>query len=408
MKIGVLVGTFPVISEQFILNHIVGLLEHGHDVTIVSSRTGDYQNAHPMVHDWSMAERHISARIPRASVSRILQALLRALTLFPVAPFAVIRAFNVWRYRTAALNGKALFFFSVLRRRHFDVMHCHFGPNGLSGAYLKRCGITDHIVVHFHGSDINTYPRRHGPTLYRHLFEVADRIVCNTSFTAGKVVAHGAHVQQISVIPVSLQTNDFPDRNGLLPQDGNDPFVLLTVGRIVEKKGHRYVLDALVRVMQDLPAVQYRIVGDGQLRAELEIYAEQIGVLSVCTFLGAQTGSDVTKEYQSCHIFVLASVTARNGDMEGQGLVLQEAQSMGIPVVSTLHNGIPDGVIDGETGLLVPEKDSEALAAAILKLAKDADLRKRMGAKGARFVRERYDTSVVMEELNNIYASLKK
>lgn len=406
MKIGVIVGRFPVISEQFILNHIVGLLESGHDVTIISARTGDYHHAHPMVQDWGMAERHLSARVPRSFPARALRALAIVLRLLPVAPVAVVRALNVWRYRTAVFSGKTLFFYAVLRRHRFDVLHCHFGPNGLSGAYLKRCGITEHLVTHFHGSDINTYPRRYGATVYRHLFHEVDRIVCNTSFTAGKVVAHGADQQQISIVPESLLTRDYPQRSDPPPQGDNDPFVVLTVGRMVEKKGHRYVLDALVRVMQELPTVQYRMVGDGPLRAELVSYAEQIGVAPVCTFLGAQTGLAVTEEYCQCHVFILASVTASNGDMEGQGLVLQEAQSMGIPVISTIHNGIPDGVLDGETGLLVPERDSDALAAAILTLARDTGLRQRMGVQGARFVRERYDTTVVTSKLNGVYAAL--
>jgi colanic acid/amylovoran biosynthesis glycosyltransferase len=99
--------------------------------------------------------------------------------------------------------------------------------------------------------------------------------------------------------------------------------------------------------------------------------------------------------YNRAHVFLLPSVTAANGDTEGQGLVLQEAQAIGIPIIATLHNGFPDSVIDGVTGFLVPEKDPVALFEKLLLLAKDEGLAITMGKAGRAFVEENFDAGKI-------------
>jgi colanic acid/amylovoran biosynthesis glycosyltransferase len=89
--------------------------------------------------------------------------------------------------------------------------------------------------------------------------------------------------------------------------------------------------------------------------------------------------------------------------MEGQGLVLQEAQALGLPVVSTLHNGIPEGVLNGKSGFLVPEKNSKSLAERIIALLQDKELRQKMGETGRQFVREKYDIPVIVKQYNAYY-----
>jgi colanic acid/amylovoran biosynthesis glycosyltransferase len=183
------------------------------------------------------------------------------------------------------------------------------------------------------------------------------------------------------------------------------PDSVLTVGRLEEKKGYRYALEAIAIVKETIPSIQYYIIGEGTLRAELVRYAEELGVSDCCHFLGAQDADTVRAYYQTRAAFMLASVTAANGDMEGQALVLQEAQASGLPVVSTLHNGIPEGVIPDETGFLVPEKDSAALAEKLIVLLRDAPLRERMGEAGRRFIAGKYDMARVVARLHDLYRS---
>jgi colanic acid/amylovoran biosynthesis glycosyltransferase len=112
------------------------------------------------------------------------------------------------------------------------------------------------------------------------------------------------------------------------------------------------------------------------------------------------------KLFQEADIFVLTSVKATDGDMEGQGLVLQEAQAVGLPVLSTLHNGIPEGVIDGKSGFLVPERDVDALTERLQYLIEHPELWPEMGRCGRKFVEVKYDIKMLNSKLVRIYDAL--
>ncbi len=396
MKIGVIVGKFPVISEQFILNHIAGLIDQGHEVTVLAAARGSTDRVQPMVTEYRLLDRTLYADVPSKPVARGFRLLLLTIRNAFLRPRFLLRALSRRRYRTGVASGKTVFFLNAFSRLRLDFLYAHFGPNGLSGAFLKDIGVAPRLAVAFHGSDINTYPKRFGEDVYSYMFTRCDLVTANTTFTANKVVSAGATQGQMIIVPESLRTDEYPPRSWTPRDDG---FRVLTVGRMVEKKGHRYVLEAISTLRETIPGLRYRMVGDGSLRRGLEAQAEALGIADICDFLGAQTADVVRREYAECDVFVLASVTASGGDMEGQGLVLQEAQAMGVPVISTYHNGIPDGVLEGETGILVPEGDVEGLHRAIEGLRRDPGKIASMGRRAAEFVRERYDTAAVTDRL---------
>ena len=122
--------------------------------------------------------------------------------------------------------------------------------------------------------------------------------------------------------------------------------------------------------------------------------------------MGFKTHDELQQLYADAHIFILSSVTSADGDKEGQGLVLQEAQAMGLPVLSTLHNGIPDGVLDGESGFLVPERDVDALAQKLNYLIEHPELWSEMGKAGRAFVEENFNIDKLNDRLVEIFQSL--
>jgi len=124
------------------------------------------------------------------------------------------------------------------------------------------------------------------------------------------------------------------------------------------------------------------------------------------SFLGDQSDAEVAALYRRASIFILPSVRASNGAEEGQGLVLQEAQASGLPVISTRIGGIPEGMVEGATGFLVPERDSAALAERAGALLDDAALRRRMGRAGREFAAANYDVPILTRRLLDIYGSL--
>jgi colanic acid/amylovoran biosynthesis glycosyltransferase len=179
---------------------------------------------------------------------------------------------------------------------------------------------------------------------------------------------------------------------------------VLFVGRLVEMKGCEYVLRAMRAVQASRPGTELTIIGDGPLRPELEQLAMKLHVK--CKFLGLQPSTTVRQMLRKSRLFCLPSVKTWDGHVEGLGIVLLEAQAMGLPVVTTFHSGIPEAVVDGVTGTLVPERDSERLAAAILQLLEDRDLWQRYHLATQDHIDRKFDLHKQTALLEEIYSDM--
>ena len=180
------------------------------------------------------------------------------------------------------------------------------------------------------------------------------------------------------------------------PKLDNKIPILLTVARLVEKKGIEYSLRAFASIRNGCKA-EYRIIGEGPLRTTLEQLSHKLGCANRVHFLGPKTKEDVIREMGKADIFVLASLTASDGDTEGLPVSLIEAHAMELPVLSTLHSGIPELVMDGETGYLVPEKDVARLAERMQALIQSRELRETFSQKA----RARVESDFNIETLND-------
>jgi len=145
---------------------------------------------------------------------------------------------------------------------------------------------------------------------------------------------------------------------------------------------------------------------DGPLRGKLKNLTKQLGISGHVRFLGAKTRDQIIKLYSKAHIFMLSSIRNQNGSEEGQGLVLLEAQSVGLPVVATRVGGIPESVVDGKSGFLVPERDVDALAEKLIYLIEHPEIWPEMGRAGRAFVEINYDINKLNDRLVEIYQQL--
>jgi colanic acid/amylovoran biosynthesis glycosyltransferase len=402
MRVAMILNSFPVISEKFLLNHIIGAIQAGINIDVYAAHRPVTDIRHELYAKYNVQKYVRYVDIPRSLKNRFLSAPFLFIKLLLKNPLAAFEAIRRGKYRTVATNVKLLYFGLAFVGNYYDVVHCHFGVNGLIGSYLKNCGFCTALVATFHGSDINTYPKKHGTGVYKTLYHTADLITANTAFTKSKIVANGCPETLIRIVPVGLIVDDYAD----IDRSQETEHTILTVGRLEEKKGHRYALDAVALVRRRIPDVRYFIAGAGSLAGELKEHAERLGISDCVHFIGLATSEQVKKLYKTCAVFTLPSVTASDGDMEGQGLVLQEAQICGMPVVSTLHNGIPDGVLEGISGFLVPEKDSSALAEKLILLLEDKKLRMKMGENGKKFVSEKYNISLLTDKINSFYGEI--
>jgi glycosyltransferase involved in cell wall biosynthesis len=174
--------------------------------------------------------------------------------------------------------------------------------------------------------------------------------------------------------------------------------VIGTLARLHEQKGHSYLLDAVAQLRREIPDVKALVVGDGELRPSLEQRTQALRLSDSVIFTG--TRRDVPEILALLDVFVLPSL------WEGLPIALLEAMAAGLPVVATRVGGVPEVVVDGETGLLVPPRDPDALSEAILTLLQDPDLRQKMGQAGQERVREYFSVERMVEETEALYERL--
>jgi colanic acid/amylovoran biosynthesis glycosyltransferase len=404
MKIAFIVSRFPILSETFILNQITGLLDMGHNVEIFADFSTNEKKVHSDVEKYHLIERTHYV-MPRNKIKRVLKATYLIMTNFHKSPLKILKSLNMIRYGKDTLSLR-LFYYALIPSlgEGFDIIHCHFGPNGIVGVYLKEIGVSRKCITSFHGYDVNSYPKAAGKKVYDHLFKKGDLFTCNTEFTKKRVAELGCNERKIMILPVGLGIEKFrfSERRVL----DKESIKILTVGRLIEEKGHRYAIEAISEVVRRYANIEYIIAGDGPLRSELENLVSKLGIENYVKFLGVVDQNEVLKLLQRAHIFILPSVVARSGGTEAQGLVLQEAQAAGLPVVSTLTGGIPEGVLNGKSGFLVPERDVGALAKKIEYLVEHPELWSEMGRCGRKFVEERYDIQKLNQRLVQIYDAL--
>jgi colanic acid/amylovoran biosynthesis glycosyltransferase len=413
MRIAFIVGKFPTVSETFILNQIAGLIERGHEVDIYADVPGDTNKIHADVEKYHLLQRTYYASTPGNRVLRILKGFGLVLGHGYKDPAVLMRSLNFSKYNYTKYCDQGtvlrLLYSAIplLQKPAYDIIHCHFGPYGLRGVLLREIGaIQGKIVTTFHGFDVGMYPRQTHPGIYQKLFQLGDLYTANTQFTANQAIALGCPEDKIIKLPMGLDVSKYAFRS--LSLNNGEPVKIITVARLVEKKGIEYAIKAVAKVAKNYPHLEYRIVGDGELRQSLESLIAEINLSEKVKILGWKTQEEVRQLYADSHIFILSSVTSAAGDREGQGLVLQEAQARGLPVLSTLHNGIPDGVLDGESGFLVPERDVDALAAKLSYLVEHPQVWAKMGQAGRTFVEKNYDINNLNNQLVEIYQKIRQ
>ena len=167
--------------------------------------------------------------------------------------------------------------------------------------------------------------------------------------------------------------------------------VLLTVGRLVERKGHDYVIKALPDIIKEIPEIHYLIVGDGVYRNELERLSGKLNIRDFITFAGFIPDDELPEYYAMCDVFIMVSREIKEkGDVEGFGIVYLEANAMKKPVIAGRSGGITDAVEDGVNGILVNPTEEKEIARVIIKSMKDDKMRRGLGESGYKRVVEKF------------------
>jgi len=251
---------------------------------------------------------------------------------------------------------------------------------GVTGAWVvSACKLAKvPLFVIFHGFDASVYEviEKHKEK-YEEIFEYASGIVAVSKVMRDKLISMGAPAHKVHWTPCGVDPNHFT-----VGDVKNSQPVFVGVGRFVEKKAPYLTILAFKKALDVVPESKLRLIGNGPLLGPCKRLADSLKIKHAVDFLGPQDPDVVVKEMNNARAFVQHSLVAENGDSEGTPVAAIEAQMAGLPVISTLHAGIPDVVIDKETGFLVDESDVDSMASAMIALAKDPQLACRMGEAG--------------------------
>lgn len=296
-----------------------------------------------------------------------------------------------------------------LREVEPSLIHAHFGVDGVYALpYKRELGIP--LITTFHGYDATRSFRRHvtsgriGGIQYalrqRELREHGDIFLAVSGFIRDRLIARGFPQDRVVVHHIGVDLDRFAYRE--VPHAERRARIL-TVGRLTEKKGTAYLIRAVARLARRHPDIELEIVGDGELRRSLEQLADTLNITQHVCFMGALPMHEVPRKLAAADVFVLPSVTAKDGDSEGLPISILEAAATGVPIVATTHSGISEAIIDGESGLLVSERDVEQLTDALDRMLTDRELVDRMVREGRRLMETRFCLATQTERLQRIY-----
>ena len=395
-RIAFLLKSFPKLSETFILYQVIGLLDAGHHVDVFALDAPTEEASHPEVAEYGLDERTTYVDIPmfRASV-RAGRNAFRDLLRDPTYASSLVRN------RHAAVSLKDVMAGSLDRGFDpdaYDAIHAHFGPIGNAFSFLALEGEA-RFIVSFYGFDASEFVDKN-PARYQGLFKRANVVTVLSEEMRDRITNAGCPVSKTRIVPLPIDAEKFQFRPRTDPQDG--PIRLLTVARLVEKKGIEYAIDAVARIADEYD-IEYTVAGEGPRLVDLVRRAERRGISEIVEFCGWVNNDGVTRLMSNSHILLLPSITARDGDREGTPTVLLEAQAVGLPIVSTRHAGIPEIVADGEAGYLVPERDAEEVIAALRRLLDRSDDWPEMGRSGRAYVERKHAVDAVANDLLDIY-----
>jgi len=404
MQVAFLLNEFPGISETFILNQITGLLDLGHDVDICIRQTDSVQKVHPDVKKYHLEQKvRPVPHIPRNKfLCRFKTLGLTILCLFK-DPVKTYNALRILLRRPEGFSYQSYFLAALFILKKYDVIHCHYGPVGLRSMFLRDIGVKAKVGTVFHGYDLSMYLVQHGAEVYRELFEKGRLFLPISNYWKDKLLSLQCPPQNITVHHMGIDPNRFTFKERTIKP--NLPIRLLTVGRLVEKKGHRFALEAIAEIIRREKNISYTIAGDGPLEKPLKTLAVELGIEHQVEFIGPVAQDTVIEKMLEAHIFLLPSITDSQGDQEGIPVVLMEALATGLPVITTIHSGIPELVQDGVSGYLTPEKDVWALIEKMNYLIEHPETWPQMGRAGRNFVEENYDINILNRKLVDIYQS---
>ncbi|HCG76369.1 MAG: hypothetical protein CO162_02405 [bacterium (Candidatus Ratteibacteria) CG_4_9_14_3_um_filter_41_21] len=280
----------------------------------------------------------------------------------------------------------------LLKKERFNIVHMHGYFATTIGRIAARISGIPILVTHLHTTHYNLKLRNIIVDKILNLF--TQKIICVSEAVKKSFIdtEDGAKGKFIVIY------NGIDKKKYTLHQLDDRREIITTVSSLYPHKGHTHLLKAMKEVLTSFPRVRFWIVGEGPLKEKLKKEAINLEISSQVSFLGKR--KDIPEILSQSVLFVLPSLR------EGLPLTILEAIAVGLPVIATEVGGIPEAVIDKETGFLVPPENAEALAEAIINLLKNPKMMEEMGQKGRKIFEEKFTTQIMIGKLENLYQKL--
>ncbi len=317
--------------------------------------------------------------------------------------FKTIRVTNNLLVREMALS----FLLPIIVKRYKvqKIINMMWAPCGILSMFLNGVFSVPYIVVAFgceimenlgRGSSLRQRIKNKLRFLKYKTFRYAETIISISNYTKGILVQQGIEEKKIHVLHGGVDLDEFKEMGFIDRYNLKGKRVILTVARLDDYKGIDKVLNALPRVLKEVPETFYLVVGDGPDKKRLNDLVASLGLIDRVKFTGEVSHEEAIRHMNSCEIFIMTTrPIIPRGEVEGFGIVFVEAGALGKPVIGGVSGGTVEAIVDGVTGLLVNPEKTEDIARALLKLLKDPDYARQLGENGRKRVEKELNWSVL-------------
>lgn len=317
---------------------------------------------------------------------------------------------NPWLMLQIPLFACSMFFsiHRLCRRLDIGLIHAHWIiPQGfvamLAGKLLKIP-----VVTTAHGGDAFAFKNKLFSALKSVTLYGCDAWTSNTVTTANAIDPLGRY-KSIHIVPMGVDVTMFCRKAEIvtLPKQCDGKMIVLFVGRLVEKKGVRYLIEAFAQLDRHiLDGAVLLIIGDGHEKNSLVRLSTKLGLEKNIFFIGKIQNDQLLNYYSQAHLFVAPSIIDKHGDTEGQGIVLLEAMACRVPIIASRVGGIVDVISDNTTGMLVDPGDASSLCECMQKLLENPELSKKLTDNAEKFVNNQYSWPIISQQFKDIFQSL--
>lgn len=360
--------SFPRISETFIVSNISQAIESGYEIEVIAETINSIKNSSQdfILKKYKLMDLVSSVNQPKNKIYRFILAiyyLFNPINLYFFIKYILIKQ---------RLSLSYIFIINFYKKyRDCNVFHIHFANASEDVTILKKIGyLKANILLTMHGYDAyfaNDSEKKILQKKYKNTFENVVKVFINTSYLRDKVLDLKCPENKIEIVPIGIDVRFYTPNIHPKTIKPKSKIKLVSVGRLIELKGHIYGIDTVKLLVDKGYNVNYTIIGEGKYFNKLKEKIKKLRLENYVTLYGKGTQEEVKAILEESHIFLMVSIKDESGREEAQGLVTAEAQSMGLPIVGFRSGGIPK-TVSIETSILVDQKNTNALCDGIIDI----------------------------------------